>query len=115
MSLESAEVTAVALHSFLPTQSDELNLVEGDKVLVLQQQEDEWWLVKKGDLVGLIPSTHVSIISVTNTALTNLPSGWDSCVDEESGEKFYFNEVTGLTHIIIEIKRIRNWMKSMRC
>lgn len=95
MSLRSAEVTAVALHSFQPTQLDELTLVEGEIVLVLQQQEDEWWLVKKGDLVGLIPSTHVSIVSVTNTAVTNLPSGWDSCVDEESGEKYYFNEVTG--------------------
>jgi SH3 domain len=106
MSLESEEVTAVAFYSFLPTQSDELSLVEGDKVLVLQQQEDEWWLVKKGDLVGLVPSTHVSIISVTNTAMTNLPSGWDSCVDEESGEKFYFNEVTGWAHITTDGRAI---------
>lgn len=97
MSLRSAEVTAIAIHSYTPTEVDELELVEGEILLVLQQQEDEWWLVKKGNLVGLIPSTHVSITSVTNPSAPNLlPSGWDSCIDEKTGEKYYFNEITGL-------------------
>lgn len=97
MSLRSAEVTAIAIHSYTPTEVDELELVEGEILLVLQQQEDEWWLVKKGNLVGLIPSTHVSITSVTNSSAPNLlPSGWDSCIDEKTGEKYYFNEITGL-------------------
>ena len=106
MSLRSAEVTAIAIHSYTPTEVDELELVEGESVFVLQQQEDEWWLVKKGNLVGLIPSTHVSITSVTNTSKPNLlPSGWDSCVDEKTGEKFYFNEVTGPWQLIYETQK----------
>ena len=90
------EGIAVALYSFEPTEEDEIELVEGDSMIVIQRQSDDWWLVKNGDLVGLIPSTHVSLVSATT--LTNsspLPSGWESCIHDESGEVYYFNESTG--------------------
>ena len=90
------EIIAVALYSFEPTEEDEIPLVQGDSMIVIQQQWDGWWLVKKGDLVGLIPSTHVSLVSATRlTKSCPLPSEWDSCINEKSGEVYYFNESTG--------------------
>lgn len=86
----------MALYSYEPNEDDEIPLVQGDSMIVIQQQWDGWWLVKKGDLVGLIPSTHVSLVSATRlTKSSPLPSEWDSCIDEKSGEVCYFNESTG--------------------
>ena len=90
------EIIAVALYSYEPNEDDEIPLVQGDSMIVIQQQWDGWWLVKKGDLVGLIPSTHVSLVSATTlTKSCPLPSEWDCCIDEKSGEVYYFNESTG--------------------
>jgi SH3 domain/WW domain len=98
MSLQCPEVIAVALYSFEPTQEDEIQLVEGDSMIVIQQQVDDWWLVKNGDLVGLIPSTHVSVVSPKRvTKLNPLPFGWESFTDDESGDVYYFNESTGIS------------------
>ena len=93
MSFQSAGETAVALYAFEPTEIDELRLSEGDVVVVLGRQEDQWWLVQKNELVGLIPSTYVAIRETVSG--NGLPSGWDSCVDDESGDTFYINELTG--------------------
>ena len=96
MSLSCPGVIAIALYSFEPTEVDEIGLVGGDSMSVIYQQSDDWWLVKKGDLVGLIPSTHVSLVSATSqTNSIPLPSGWYSCTDDKSGEIYYFNESTG--------------------
>jgi hypothetical protein len=107
MSLQCPEVIAVALYSFVPTQEDEIELVEGDSMIVIQQQVDDWWLVKNGDLVGLIPSTHVSVVSPTRvTKLNPLPFGWDSCIDDESGDVYYFNESTGISESLVRLLKL---------
>lgn len=98
--------TAVALFAFEPSERDELELSEGDIVIVLARQEDDWWLVQKDHLVGLIPSTHVKIRENSGgdgfaygnglaSSSNGLPPGWDSWVDDESGDTYYFNESTG--------------------
>ena len=63
------------------------------------------WLVKKDDIIGLFPSTHASIVRVQVTdaeptkinqnKVNSLTEGWDSCTDNESGDKYYFNYETG--------------------
>ena len=104
MSLQCPEVIAVALYSFEPTQEDEIELLEGDSMIVIQQQVDDWWLVKNGDLVGLIPSTHVSVVSpIRQTKLNSLPFGWDSCIDHDSGDVYYFNESTGTSESLVHL------------
>lgn len=104
MSQQFPEVIAVALYSFVPTQEDEIQLVEGDSMIVIQQQVDDWWLVKNGDLVGLIPSTHVSVVSPKRvTKLNPLPFGWDSFTDDESGDVYYFNESTGISESLVQL------------
>jgi hypothetical protein len=114
MSHRNTKVEAKVLFSYEPTESDEISLIVGDIILVLDQQEDGWWLVKKGDRIGLFPSTHVSIIQVTDaepkqinrTNLEPLPEGWDSCPDKESGEIYYFNYETGRYQDTIPIEPI---------
>jgi hypothetical protein len=110
MSSQSSVVFAIALYSFIPTEKDEIQLKVGDNVIVLLRQEDDWWLVKNGSLIGLVPSTYVSITSPNpnpanvestkqccNRDETELPFGWDSCIDGESGDVYYFNDNTGIT------------------
>lgn len=106
----NAKVEAIVLFSYDPIESDEISLVEGDCIIVLDQQEDGWWLIKKGDRIGLFPSTHVSIIKVTDadnhTNSNSLPEGWDSCPDKESGELYYFNYEAGRCQDIIFVEAI---------
>jgi hypothetical protein len=114
MASRNIKVEAKVLFSYEATESDEISLIVGDIILVLDQQEDGWWLVKKGDRIGLFPSTHVSIIHVTDaepkqinhTNLQPLPEGWDSCPDKESGEIYYFNCETGRYRDMITIEPI---------
>lgn len=105
MSQRNVQIEALVLFSYEKVESDEISLSEGDNIIVLDQQEDGWWLVKKECVIGLFPSTHASIIQVTDSdpMQTNhsninlLPEGWDSCIDNESGDTYYFNCETGLT------------------
>jgi hypothetical protein len=97
MSFLSSGETAVALFDFEPTESDEIELSEGDVVVVLARQEDDWWLVLKGTQVGLVPSTHVAVRAAKeNAGGSSLPPGWDSWIDPESGDTYYCNEMTGI-------------------
>ncbi|GAB9464742.1 hypothetical protein Gpo141_00002168 [Globisporangium polare] len=53
---------ATALYDYEPEESDELALIEGQRVRVLQVQDDGWWLGYVADdpeRVGLFPSNYV--------------------------------------------------------
>ena len=92
---------AVVLYAYEPCEVDEIQLIEGELVYVLRKQEDGWWLVQKGDIVGMVPCNHVSIEQPTA-----LIAGWDSCIDPESGDTYYFNEITGKGRIQFLIHQI---------
>ncbi|XP_040280348.1 SH3 domain-containing protein 21 [Bufo bufo] len=48
-----------AEYSYSPSKPDELELICGEVLEVLEEIEDGWWLGKKGDLVGAFPSNFV--------------------------------------------------------
>nr|DBA33653.1 TPA: hypothetical protein GDO54_001302 [Pyxicephalus adspersus] len=52
-----------AEYSYCPGKPDELELVAGEVLEVLEEIEDGWWLGKKGELVGAFPSNFVQEIS----------------------------------------------------
>ncbi|XP_063810467.1 SH3 domain-containing protein 21 isoform X2 [Pseudophryne corroboree] len=52
-----------AEYSYNPGKPDELELLAGEVLEVLEEIEDGWWLGKKGDLVGAFPSNFVQEIS----------------------------------------------------
>ncbi|KAM4045743.1 SH3 domain-containing protein 21 [Anomaloglossus baeobatrachus] len=52
-----------AEYSYSPGKQDELELVAGEVLEILEEIEDGWWLGKKGDLVGAFPSNFVQEIS----------------------------------------------------
>ncbi|KAG9492865.1 hypothetical protein GDO78_001035 [Eleutherodactylus coqui] len=52
-----------AEYSYSPSKPDELELIAGEVVEVIEEIEDGWWLGKKGNLVGAFPSNFVQEIS----------------------------------------------------
>jgi hypothetical protein len=76
--------TAVVRYSYTALQKDELDLKEGDELLVLESVEDGWARgeilhssghpARKG-LVGLYPTNFVSTISSTHTTQTGRELG----------------------------------------
>ena len=91
---------AAALFAYEGQAEDELSLRKNDILEVLAKHEDEWWSVRNisTQQEGLIPSNYV-YVKVKNEsqskASTNLPHGWESSIDEDSGEKYYYNVGTG--------------------
>lgn len=59
--MDASEVTACALYSFDSNDSDEISVQKGDIVNLLEAYDDGWWLVKRGELTGLVPSNYMKI------------------------------------------------------
>uniref|UniRef100_A0A674CIS1 SH3 and cysteine rich domain 2 n=1 Tax=Salmo trutta TaxID=8032 RepID=A0A674CIS1_SALTR len=51
--------TYVALYKFLPQEHNDLGLEPGDRVLVTDDSNEEWWKGKSGDKVGFFPANFV--------------------------------------------------------
>uniref|UniRef100_A0A8C2J255 SH3 domain-containing protein n=1 Tax=Cyprinus carpio TaxID=7962 RepID=A0A8C2J255_CYPCA len=51
--------TYVALYKFLPQEQNDLELHPGDRVMVIDDSNEEWWKGKCGDKVGLFPANFV--------------------------------------------------------
>ncbi|KAF4100057.1 SH3 and cysteine-rich domain-containing protein 2-like isoform X1 [Onychostoma macrolepis] len=51
--------TYVALYKFLPQEQNDLELHPGDRVMVIDDSNEEWWKGKCGDRVGLFPANFV--------------------------------------------------------
>jgi len=98
---------AAALYDYSAADEDELSLAKGDVVNVLSKQDDGWWNVIKqsgpgAGVQGLIPSNYVYVkVNAKDdkksaaSANNSLPSGWESSLDPESGERYYYNQATG--------------------
>ena len=53
------ELTATALYNYKSSDVDELSMRKGDVLSVLEAYDDGWWLMKRGDSIGLIPSNYL--------------------------------------------------------
>uniref|UniRef100_A0A4W5NA97 SH3 and cysteine rich domain 2 n=1 Tax=Hucho hucho TaxID=62062 RepID=A0A4W5NA97_9TELE len=51
--------TSVSLYKFLPQEHNDLGLEPGDRVLVTDDSNEEWWKGKSGDKVGFFPANFV--------------------------------------------------------
>ena len=51
------------LYDYDPQQSDELKIVEGDMINVINKQEDDWWQGELNGVVGIFPATYVQEIT----------------------------------------------------
>lgn len=91
--------SCTALYAFQASNPDELSLGKGDSLEVLMKHEDDWWLVRNyHGQEGLIPSNYVyaelkNVRSKESTVY--LPPGWESAIDPESGDRYYYNSSTG--------------------
>ena len=47
------------LYDYNSVESDELTLRRDDTLEILEKHDDDWWLCRNGDRVGLIPSNYV--------------------------------------------------------
>lgn len=61
--MKVAGKTAVALYDFDPVEPEDLILRKGDSITVMKMTSDKnWWIGKRGDRVGAIPSNFVKIL-----------------------------------------------------
>jgi actin cytoskeleton-regulatory complex protein SLA1 len=51
----------VVLYDFDGEGDDELSVNEGDRVIVLDNADDDWWKVRKGGEEGVLPATYVEV------------------------------------------------------
>ena len=49
----------MAQYDFKATRSDELNILSGDEIVIIEKRSDGWWKGKLNDSIGLFPSTYV--------------------------------------------------------
>ncbi|EMD32803.1 hypothetical protein CERSUDRAFT_143382 [Gelatoporia subvermispora B] len=63
----TARKVAVALHDFNAASSDELSLKVGDRVTVLNEVTDGWWMGECNGRSGLFPTTYTEVISSTSS------------------------------------------------
>lgn len=88
---------ASALWDFDAQNADEVSLRKNDGVAVLQKFPDDWWRVRKlstGE-VGVVPSNYLFAELQGQREAKYLPPGWESTVDAETGERYYYNKATG--------------------
>ena len=89
---------AIALWDFHAQGADELSLSKNDVVMVMQKYPDEWWQVRKLSTgqMGVVPSNYLfSELKGPKGQGTYLPPNWESAVDADSGERYYYNKATG--------------------
>jgi hypothetical protein len=57
------DLNYIAVADYLPQDADEIGLLEGTKVEVLEKNLDGWWKVRMHDHTGLAPSTYLRKVS----------------------------------------------------
>ncbi|XP_055489414.1 SH3 and cysteine-rich domain-containing protein [Leucoraja erinacea] len=54
----------VALYRYIPQENDDLEMQAGDKILLLDDSNEEWWKGRIADRVGYFPATFVQRVMV---------------------------------------------------
>ncbi|WFC98124.1 hypothetical protein MYAM1_000847 [Malassezia yamatoensis] len=57
-----SNVTATALYDYEASSDEEASLVEGEVVTIVDQSDQDWWLITRGAHCLLIPSNYVEIV-----------------------------------------------------
>jgi len=75
-----SSVRATVLYDYVKREDDELNLRKNDIVEVLQKHDDDWWQVRRGKEVGMIPANYVyvTVSSPRESKSVASPPKWGS-------------------------------------
>ncbi|KAJ1733298.1 cytoskeletal protein binding protein, partial [Coemansia sp. Benny D160-2] len=71
---------AKALYDYDPVESEETSLTEGEDVLIIEEDDPDWFMTKSKGGYGFVPKAYVEVVS----ADTSGPHDNDSTVVEES-------------------------------
>jgi hypothetical protein len=116
---------AKVLYAYTPREDDELNVETGMIVSILQM-EDDWWQCECDGEIGMLPSNYLKILdretpvddeeinqstsspertpqnhSPYPMSRSKLPDNWKMFVDNESGDIYYHNELTGRSSFLL--------------
>lgn len=83
---------AVVLFNYSPSEDDELYLVKGDIIEVLESKEEWWECCDSDGNRGVAPFNYLRLMEDNQD---ELPNGWEKFSDPETGEPYYFNHDTG--------------------
>lgn len=77
-----SSLRATALYDYTARESDELSLRKNDVVEILQKNDDDWWQVRRGKEIGMIPSNYiyVTVSSPRESKAVASPPKWGSPV-----------------------------------
>jgi actin cytoskeleton-regulatory complex protein SLA1 len=68
---ETAGETATALYDFAADGEDELSVKEGERLLVLERDGDEWWKCQNTDGVeGVVPASYLEVSKPNSDSIT---------------------------------------------
>lgn len=71
---ESDGETAVALYDFTADGDDELSVREGEHLIVLEKDGDEWWKCRTTDgREGVVPASYVEVSLILSHLYGGLP------------------------------------------
>ncbi|KIP06763.1 hypothetical protein PHLGIDRAFT_128090 [Phlebiopsis gigantea 11061_1 CR5-6] len=71
--LPVSKKTAVALHDFNASSTDELSFRVGDQIAVQNEVLDGWWMGELNGKTGLFPTTYTEIINASSSSLVSKP------------------------------------------
>lgn len=86
-----------ALYSYQANESDELSFYKNDVLEILEKNDDDWWLAKKGDEIGMIPSNYIYVTHVRSPRDKPSPNGGDKLRklnDSNSPQKWTKHQTT---------------------
>lgn len=58
----STSILATAIYNYKRSNADELSFTKGETLEIISQDDDHWWVAKKGDFSGYVPSNYLQII-----------------------------------------------------
>lgn len=88
---------ATAIWDYDAQNADEMSLRKNDNVVIIQKFPDDWWKCSKvtSSEVGLVPSNYLFVEMKGEQKHAYIPPGWESTVDNETGDRYYYNKTTG--------------------
>ncbi|KAG8868591.1 hypothetical protein FRC20_003109 [Serendipita sp. 405] len=57
------EVSAIALYDFQASNADEMTFEEGEKIIIVDRSEGDWWRAERGGKIFAVPASYLDLIS----------------------------------------------------
>ncbi|KAF8165375.1 hypothetical protein B0H34DRAFT_793770 [Crassisporium funariophilum] len=71
----SGDLVAVALYDFTADGEDELSVVEGERLTILEKDGDEWWKCRNSKgAVGVAPASYLESVNISGNTVRKGPS-----------------------------------------